>query len=323
MNRLDDLSIILQGRCTDQTAAILGKFRLAAPDAEIILSSWPGTKYSGPEDIKLVVSSDPGPFAISVDGAVVHKDNLNRQVVSTATGLAAATRRFSLKWRADFDFDVEKMRGFLSRQLTLLRAGADARKVVVSSVTTANPFATVGLVFHVSDWFYLAQTSVLKACLLDRPVAESNEAACISSAGLNARGFPFGQFTAEQWMVMPLTRASIGGDLPAYNAPLFRNSFLRLARNNLIVVDPSALGLVTGKYDYFIYPSRRKIVAYVGHRLSSITQGDHSLLASSVPGMYYVGAGWLRLKGLAFRIWRAAKDRSVGTPKSRVGHISK
>jgi hypothetical protein len=323
MNRLDDLSIILQGRWTDRTAAIIDKFRQAAPDAEIIVSSWPGTEYAGPADIRLVVSADPGPFDIRVDGAVVHKDNLNRQVVSTAAGLAAATRRFSLKWRADFDFDVEKMNGFLSLHLTRLRSGTNARKVVVSSVTTANPFATAGLVFHVSDWFYLAQTAVLKVCLLDRPVAESDETACISSAGLEARGFPFGQFTAEQWMVMPLTRAFIRGNLPAYNAPIWRNGFLRLARNNLLVVDPSALGLVTGKYDYFIYPSRRKIVAYVGHRLSSLTQGDHSRLASRVPGVFYVGAGWLRLKGLAFRTWRAAKDRSASAPQSRLGQTVK
>jgi hypothetical protein len=311
MNLLDNLSIVLQGRCTEKTSLIVEKFRRVAPNSEIIISSWPGTEYAGPVDVQLVVSADPGPFPISVDGEVVHKDNLNRQVVSTVTGINAASREFALKWRADFDFDEMYMREFLSRYLGQLHSKRSARKIVVSSVTTANPFAIAGLVFHVSDWFYLGKAAVLKKYLLDRPVDLSGEAGNISGAGLKARGFPFGKFTAEQWMLMPLTRAFIGGELPAYDAPSYRTTFLALVRRHLIVVDPSELGLVTQKYDYFIYPSRQKIVAYIGHRLSSVTQGDHLMLASNIPGVPSAGAAWLRIKGLIFRGWHGTKSRIV------------
>jgi hypothetical protein len=314
MNLFADLSIILQGRCTDKTSLIVEKFRRVAPKAELIVSSWPGTDYVAPAGVRFVTSADPGTFPISVDGKVVHNDNLNRQVVSTATGLDAASRKFALKWRADFDFDEARMREFLSRYLQQLLSSSNEQKIVVSSVTTANPFAMVGLVFHVSDWFYLGKASALKRYLLDRPVDPAGETGNISSSGLKARGFPFGKFTAEQWMLMPLTRAFIGGELPSYNARSYRSKFLALVRRHLIVVDPSEIGLVTGKYDYFIYPDRRKIVPYIGHRLSSVTERDHLLLASIFPGGQWAGAAWLLIKGLIFRAWRRSKDRISRRP---------
>lgn len=308
MKLFDELSVVLQGRYGPKTADLLAKFRSVAPNAEIILSTWPGSVETEIPGVKLVFSEDPGSYDITVDGEVIQKDNLNRQIVSTASGLAVATRRFTLKWRTDFDFHEGKMRQFLARYIALLMKDGKCARTVVSSVTTANPYASVGLVFHVSDWFYLSTTSALKKHLCSVPVSAEDGSANISKHELAVRGFPFGKFTAEQWMLMPLTRSFIGSDLPAYNAQQFKRIFLAFIKQYLIVVDPAELGLITSKYDYFIYPGKNKIVSYVGHQLSSVTQSDQKYLGSRNPIFSNMGELRLRLKGLVFRLWRAIKD---------------
>ena len=97
-----DISVVVQGAVDKAiTPLCLASVREHLPDAEIILSTWEGTKVNGFSYDGLIENPDPGAFPCDkLQKSVMN--NINRQIVSTYNGLLRCTRRYALKLRSDF-----------------------------------------------------------------------------------------------------------------------------------------------------------------------------------------------------------------------------
>src|SRR5258708_318244 len=105
-----DFSIVVQGPIhsspgckgeRDITIRCLTSIRTFLPGAEIVLSTWQGENTEGLDYDVLVKSEDPGAVAFTKAQPPIGFNNINRQIVSTQAGLAAATCTFALKFRGD------------------------------------------------------------------------------------------------------------------------------------------------------------------------------------------------------------------------------
>lgn len=95
------LSVVIQGPVDKKNTLLCAKSaRRAFPKAEIILSTWLGSKVDQIEKYvdKVVFSPDPGGHHYGMGSILL---NLNRQLISTKVGLKYATRPYILKLRSD------------------------------------------------------------------------------------------------------------------------------------------------------------------------------------------------------------------------------
>ena len=95
----EDISVVVQGAVDKKnTPLCLKSVRKHLPGAEIILSTWKGTDTHGLDYDQLVLSDDPGGVKDKKNKFV---NNLNRQIVSTQSGLASSERTYCFKMRSD------------------------------------------------------------------------------------------------------------------------------------------------------------------------------------------------------------------------------
>lgn len=156
-----DISFVVQGPVfrdlagEDLTLKSLDSIRRICPGAEIILSTWAGQNIDGlPFDV-LVQSEDPGAFKDKNGEGV----NMNRQLVSTQAGLAKASRKYSVKFRADF---LLANSNFVSVPLPNATAPLpmfDA-KIRMTNLFVQNP-EKMPFLFHLSDLIQFGLTKDL------------------------------------------------------------------------------------------------------------------------------------------------------------------
>ena len=106
---INDISVVVQGPIHTQdnlTKRVLESVRTHLPNAELILSTWKGSKVDGLDCDILLLNEDPG----ALEKQPISR-NLNRQIVSTRNGIMASTRIFVLKLRTDC---MLSGKGFLS-----------------------------------------------------------------------------------------------------------------------------------------------------------------------------------------------------------------
>lgn len=143
------ISIIAQGAVTPEiTARCLKQLRAVFPCAQLILSTWVGTDVSGLDFDKVVFSADPG--AQTGYETVNIPNNVNRQIISTKAGLAAADREFILKTRTDILFHssrfLEYFGKFDNAPPLLFK-----NRLLICDFYTRSPRASE-ICFHPSDW---------------------------------------------------------------------------------------------------------------------------------------------------------------------------
>ncbi|GHU00523.1 hypothetical protein FACS1894186_1260 [Alphaproteobacteria bacterium] len=166
-----EISVIVQGAVDKTTPRCLKSVRRHLPDAEIILSTWEGADTAGLSYDRVIFNSDPG--GIKYDP--YNTNNINRQLLSTQSGLAKAARPYVLKLRSDLalsgcgflrQFDKypaydEKYRLFSCRLLTNLLFSIKFEEAAKGK--------RHWLPFHVSDWWYFGRREdILK--LFDVPL---------------------------------------------------------------------------------------------------------------------------------------------------------
>jgi hypothetical protein len=292
------ISIVIQGSVTLVAQDIVKKFRRILPGSEIIFSTWTEDACLKSISNKYIVNTDPGPYQICEHEVVVRSENINRQIVSTAAGLACSTFPHVLKWRSDFDFNEKKMAEFISR---IFLNDLDA-SVCVLSLNTANPFADIGLVGHLSDWMYLGKREILLQLLENKCLEWTPENYRIPEQRLGKSIFPFGKFTCEQIMVKEGLKVLYGIDLKRFNDQDVRSLFISIVGSRIKIVSPRRIGLITKKYDYLIYPKLSSFRPFVGFYLSTITEIDSSLLSN--PLTRSLGVFGLMLKGRLLSVLR-------------------
>lgn len=108
-----ELSIVVQGPCARQDFdgvapsidAVLQSCREVFPQAELIVSTWLGSDVAGLDADAIILNRDPG----SLDHPLQRQNNINRMVLSTAKGLALATRPYCIKTRSDVVFRSDRL----------------------------------------------------------------------------------------------------------------------------------------------------------------------------------------------------------------------
>ena len=155
-----EISFVLQGPVeTENLKAIQDKvasLRKLAPGCEIIISTWMADydiTCLGADEV--VLSEDPGELAgIRADGQLAN--NVNRQIVSSARGLAAAQRRYAVKMRIDATIDD-------SRFVEIFEQFSEgSAKILVANFFSLDPRMFEQVPFHLSDWLQFGLTDELR-----------------------------------------------------------------------------------------------------------------------------------------------------------------
>lgn len=190
-----NLSIVLQG------PTVLGKSHVAEtaarsarqcfPGAEIIVSCWHSDKTEAvrPYVDRLITSADPGPQHFS--GKQL---NVNRQVVSSKTGIDAATRPFVLKARSDLVFQNARIWTEFARHQNRFQTEFGHDPILITNLTSVNP-KLYPRYFALCDWVYLGRIDSISA-LFSTPKFPD------SYLNYVANGQPNTRYNAEQWIAL-------------------------------------------------------------------------------------------------------------------------
>ena len=255
-----DISVVVQGPVVggyDQdpamrlTNACLESLRRHLPGAELILSTWKGSDIRGLNTDIVIQNADPGSVSYFRNHSAPY--NLNRQLLSTSTGLARATRPFALKIRSDMRIDglgfLELFNCFPKRNPNWQVFG---ERVVICDLLTQHPWRT-GFAFSPSDWFTFGKTDDVR--LLWAAQMDSNHEVARYFEN-RPRPSPLrmpemiSRYNAEQyiWLHALRTHAPVsfnhGWDASASNKRLAELAFA----NNLVIADESRLGVRFCKY---------------------------------------------------------------------------
>jgi WavE lipopolysaccharide synthesis len=300
---MKSLTVIVQGGIHPNQAVVIAKFKQAFPFAQVVVSTWQRDENVAALADEYVISKDPGGFDLIKDGKVIRTENINRQIVSTRAGLDIAKGEWSLKWRADFDFDVKKMRDTLNRYAKTMANDS----LLVLAYHTANPFADVGLVGHVSDWMYFAKTDILKRLITTNPIPAIPEYNQVPDERDDSKVFPFASFSCEQLMLRQGLQSVYGIPMKTFGDPESVVPFLSLIGNRIFVEQPSALGIKTEKYNRFIYFSLLHVTSYAWYRLASISSFECRLNQACGTGVL---SQWLKSKALVSRTFDFIKSKA-------------
>lgn len=150
-----NISIVVQGAYSDITLICLSSFRKIFPNAEIILSTWQNSEVSSPDADRIIFSDDPG--TVFADKVAKTLNNVNRQLVSTKAGLAAATRQFVLKTRSDVVFHNGNFITYFGKY-DGIQSPYFQNRLLICNYYTRNPRIS-HICFHPSDWLLFGTRS--------------------------------------------------------------------------------------------------------------------------------------------------------------------
>ncbi|MCX8016707.1 MAG: WavE lipopolysaccharide synthesis family protein [Rhodocyclaceae bacterium] len=243
-----DLAIVVQGPIEAQTPSALRRYRLLAPRAQVVLSTWTSDerraralRQEGLLDV-LVINDDPGALPPTIRSAAAAPNNFNRMLLSSRAGLQASSRPFVIRVRSDASLDPQRV---LQRWNDWAR---HEQSLLFVSRYTRHPYGIHGYLFHVSDWI----TAGLKQACLDywsAPPMSLEDATYFErhphrSDRPNHRRWR-ARMSQEQWLTCHWAR-KLGYrviDSIEDESPLLRNEYLRYLRNECIIVDADSLGM--------------------------------------------------------------------------------
>ncbi|MBS7556931.1 MULTISPECIES: WavE lipopolysaccharide synthesis family protein [Pseudomonas] len=149
----DRISVVIQGPLYRSLSpargidACISAVRTHLPGAEIVVSSWADEDFTGIDADVVVTSADPG-VLLDFNG---NRHNTNRQLVSTLTGIRAASRSHILKLRSDHILTGSNIAVIGAYDLSIpLTERLLSQPVTVTTLFIRNP-AKIPLLFHVSD----------------------------------------------------------------------------------------------------------------------------------------------------------------------------
>lgn len=246
-----DISVVVQG-AVDPSLLIecVSSIRQQLPDAEIILSTWDGTNISDSTLFdRVIFSKDPGAKPISIGGAM---NNTNRQLVSTLSGIKAATRRYTLKLRTDCRLDgIGFIEAFEQYPIRNPAFSLFQHKVVIPRYATRLETSKRPYLFHPADIALFGLTTDLHR-LFNIPLVTEEQFAWhqkspdpVTRAQLTKLGL-FCQLVPEQHLfIHALKQAGFAVSLAHPNeAPKEMVDLSRaLLVNNYVVVNDRAFGL--------------------------------------------------------------------------------
>ncbi|KAB0676008.1 WavE lipopolysaccharide synthesis family protein [Aureimonas leprariae] len=254
----EDLTFVIQGpvhhdsSCAtiDTAASIKRHF----PDGRIVLSTWKGEETSGLDVDEIVLNDDPGPVVSVLDGLEI-VNNINRQIVSTAAGLARAETPYAAKVRSDA---LLTGTGFRSLFEAFPLRGQEGlvfeRRVVVSKEFTRSVRSFVPMAYHPGDLFQFGLSEDLRS-YWDLPTLQGEALAAFlldEPPAVWYRMFDRFRHTTEQHLFLSMLRRSgIEVEHANYatigpNTPLLSE---RLLFENFIPAEAHVLGVRHPKFE--------------------------------------------------------------------------
>ena len=197
----ENITIVVQGMIIPKlTRKVLKSVRRYLPQARIILSTWQGSDTSDLDFDELVLCEDPGFFYHSKHPGI-RPNNINRQIVSTLSGVQQVKTPYVLKLRTDFRLTgAEFLKYFETQPNFNPEYKVFTHKILACCYCTRNPHdKTFPYPFHPADIAFLGLTEdILK--LFDIPLMDEKE------AYWDAENEYFNQYAAEQHLFVNCLR---------------------------------------------------------------------------------------------------------------------
>ena len=253
------VSVVLQGpiqwQLSDRfglptTYCAIAKARALLPGCEIILSTWDGEKTDLMPADRIIYNRDPGSQPSPVPGGV--PNNVNRQIVSTAAGLSAATHDLALKLRTDTiltgtdflaDFDAARPVDEAHRLFE--------RPIVSNNLSSRNPsaFPEVPLPFHPADHVHFGTKRDLLT-YWDVPLQTDEDASffCRHPRPDGYREAETSRLTPEQHVCLAAFQKAFDVSLRHYADPAAVEVSERLLSNNFVFVPDALFSMYLAKY---------------------------------------------------------------------------
>lgn len=244
---LHAVSVVIQGPRTPITTQTIAGLRTHLPGARLVLSTWTGTEVDDLDVDDVVLSDDPGGFASTtlkgIAGPVI---NTNRMVASTAAGLRAVDRPYTIKVRTD---SVIEHGGCLWMLSDLPKATGEwalfEHLIGVSSVYTRNPHKTPTGCFHPADTVQFGHTSDLLT-LWDVPPMPASDADYFPDPATRPVWSVTSQrYYPEQWMFVSALRKryTVEFDHRAEFTDAVMEASNRAVAQNFLVAEPWQMGI--------------------------------------------------------------------------------
>lgn len=256
----DELTIVVQGPIYEEQGGsswdVLRSYRRVFPKAPIVLSTWEGERIDAPAlaeigNIRIILNKDPGP-----DFTGAGNINLNRQIISTRSGVEAATTRYVLKTRTDARIDSDLFLHFYKLHLEFQPRGfIFEQPLAIYSLSTRNwRKGFIPHLFHPCDWFYFGLTSDV-ASLFSIPLMSAEDLQYFSGKPKPRRPSFCGEarYTPEQYILvayMKLRGLLADGDFDDYavNSTKMRELNEKIFRCDFLVLDERQLDIFSWKY---------------------------------------------------------------------------
>ena len=256
--KTSDITLVFQGAfkpyVTREFDDIMRNIRLTRkvlPGARIILSTWSGTEVPPGLAVDAVIQSeDPGGLPpLKLDDRKTN--NANRQLATTAAGLAAVDTPYAAKLRTDCFLEHA---GFIDHYLEQCQLERGRERLAVCSFFTLDPTLFERLPYHLSDWFQFGPTALLREYWSAEPMSlkdarqyETQEHATGSS--LFERKFR-ARYAVEQHICIQFARSR------GYACPRYINdvseavlaSYRNFLAQEVMLLDPWQIGLRFEKY---------------------------------------------------------------------------
>ena len=175
-----EISVIVQGAFSkDITPNTIASIRKYLPKAEIILSVWEGTVL--PKNLsvdKTIFNKDPG-FCYYSDEKNPKKNNVNRQIVSTLSGLKATTKKYTLKIRTDFILTGNNFLNYFDKYKKVNPKWQIFEKKLVACTFFARIPEISKTALHISDLLFFGLTSDILR-LFDIPLMPKEYELCFT-----------------------------------------------------------------------------------------------------------------------------------------------
>lgn len=265
------LSVVVQGPFLPETLAALRSYRASVPDAELVLSVWQHDAAAIDRSVnglidKIVLCADPGPLPSTVRSSLAKPNNVNRMLVSSRNGIAAATRPVVLRVRSDAMLSPGK-----ALSLWQHYGGASERRLLILSRYTRHPWGLNGYLFHLSDWLTLGWRedclAFWSAPLMPMEDAMAFALRAAPSRRPNVRRWR-ARLSQEQWVTVHWAAEKgyrVVRWLAEENANL-RRAFLDLLAREVIVVDPERID--------FTLPAHSKALRSWFQRVDCLSERD-------------------------------------------------
>lgn len=298
------ITIVFQGQidpsqlgsgATDGTDFLynLAQTKKALPNAKVILSTWNSFEFPSYYNTaaklgvdRLILNPDPGGLP-NIKFGYDTPNNVNRQIASTAAGMALVNTKYALKLRADSFLTSDNLLSIYDDYVKAIKkapqsdsqtlspaskkaskkskaGGAKKRKknnknyspIAVASFFTIDPNVYEHMAFHVSDWVQFGKRKALQEYWSVKPMSEKNATYFESNHHDDDAAFFDNQFrtklAVEQHIAVKYAK-SRGYKVPTHYNHIdddILKGYNRFLAEHFIVLDLEQFGLSFPKYGW-------------------------------------------------------------------------